>query len=283
MEMNDQQGFNERCRVVASWRPLKSFSWLTVTLSFLLVAGCVTTTDSRFDREASSEKVVDKYVRLATAYIGQGNVDRARFHLKRATELAPDDAAVSAALGLVYQTEGEAELAERSYKKAIQNDEGYSRARVYYGGFLYGKGRFREARDQFAAASRDTEYPERASVFFNLGLTEERLDDPEAAAQAYRRSVELSRGNTEALLALSRSLAATGDYASAARYYGRLMELMDRNSNLRHSPQSLITGIRIAHHLGDRNRASSLGLLLKSDFPDSAEYQQYKVLKADGQ
>lgn len=283
MEMRDRQGLNERCPLVASRPSLKNFSWLVMTLSVILMTGCVTTTDSRFDREASEEKIVDKYVRLATAYIGQGNLDRARFHLKRATELSPDDASVLAAMGLVYQSEGEAELAERSYKDAIESDEGYTRARVYYGAFLYGKGRFEEARDQFVAASRDTDYPDRASVFFNLGQIQERLGDPEAAARAYRRSVELSRGNTEALLALSRTLAATGNYASAARYYGRLMELMDRNPNLRHSPQSLITGIRIATHFGDRNRASSLGLLLKSDFPDSVEYQQYKVLKADGQ
>lgn len=257
--------------------------WFTLALSVVFLAGCVTSTDSRFKREADKEKAIDNYVRLATAYIGQGNVDRARVHIDRATELAPDDAAVLTAKGLLYQADSEDELAERSYRSAIGNDKSYTRARVYYGAFLYGQRRFEEARDQFAAASRDTEYPDRASIFFNLGLAEERLEDLDAAVRAYRRSVELSRGDTKSLLALSRTLVATGDPESAARYYSRLMGAMQRNSNLRHSPESLLTGIRIARHFGDSDREASLGMLLKSDFPNSLEYQQYKVLNADGQ
>lgn len=261
----------------------KGWPWLTLVLTALVMAGCVTSTDSRFQREADKKEAIQNYVRLATAYIGQGNVDRARIHIDRATELGPENPAVLAAKGLLYQSDSEDELAEKSYKAAIANDKGYTRARVYYGAFLYGKRRFEESRDQFAAASRDTEYPDRASVFFNLGLTEERLADFDAAVQAYRRAVDLSRGDVKSLLALSRTLVATGDYLAAERYYGRLIGAMQRNTNLRHSPESLITGIRIARHFGDADREASLALLLKSDFANSLEYQQYKVLNADGQ
>jgi type IV pilus assembly protein PilF len=257
--------------------------WLVAVLSMVLLAGCVTTTDSRFAREADKRKIVENYIQLATAYIGQNNLDRARFHLERATKLAPENPKVLATRGLILQAEGEAELAERSFREAIENDEGYTRGRVYYGAFLFGRGRFEEARVQSSAASRDTDYKDRASVFYNLGRTYEELEQPAEAATAYRRSLDLSRGNTEAILALSRALANSGNYTEAFRYYSYLMDLMDKNPNLRHSAQSLITGIRIAYHLGDQNRVSSLGLLLKSDFPDSLEYQQYKVLIADGQ
>jgi type IV pilus assembly protein PilF len=46
-----------------------------------LFAGCVTTTDSRFAREEDEDKAVANYVQLATAYLSQGNTDRARKHL----------------------------------------------------------------------------------------------------------------------------------------------------------------------------------------------------------
>lgn len=256
---------------------------LMLAVSLFLASGCVTTTDSRFQRVADREQAVEDYVRLATAYIGQGNTDRARVHLDRAKELAPESPAVLSTMGLLYQADSEDELAERSFKAAIANKPGYTRARVYYGAFLFGKNRFEEARDQFAAASRDTEYSDRASVFFNLGRCEERLENHEAAVTAYRRSVELSRGDARSLLALSRNLVATGDYESAEYYYGRLTGLMQRNTNLRHSPESLITGIRIARHVGDLDREASFVLLLRNDFPNSLEYQQYKVLKVDGQ
>lgn len=47
----------------------------------VMLSGCVTTTDSRFSREADRQKALNNYVQLATAYIGQGNLDRARDHL----------------------------------------------------------------------------------------------------------------------------------------------------------------------------------------------------------
>ncbi|MGM0769839.1 MAG: type IV pilus biogenesis/stability protein PilW [Pseudomonadota bacterium] len=254
---------------------------MTVVLAMLLAAGCVTVSDSRFSREEDRDKAVKNYVQLATAYIGQGNLDRARNHLDRALELSPDDAGALSAMALLHNTDGEDELAEESFRKAISSDGDYTRGRVYYGAFLYGEGRYREARDQFQTAVNDTKYSDRASVFFNLGMSEERLDNNDAAVNAYRRAVELSRGDAKSLLALSRTLVKAGDYSAASRYYGRLSTLMAQNSRYRHSPESLLTGIRIARYFGEDNRESSLALQLRNNFPESVEYQQYRVLIAN--
>ena len=86
---------------------------LVVVLLAMFVAGCVTNTDSRFAREADRDKAVRNYVQLGTAYIGQNNLERARHHLERALELSPDDPGALAAMGLIYNAEGEPELAER--------------------------------------------------------------------------------------------------------------------------------------------------------------------------
>ncbi|WP_227663365.1 type IV pilus biogenesis/stability protein PilW [Marinobacter halophilus] len=247
----------------------------------LMLSGCVTTTDSRFSREADRDKAVSNYVQLATAYIGQGNLDRARHHLERALEISPDSAEAQAAMGLVYNAEGDPGLAEQSFKRAISEDDRYTRARVYYGAFLYSNSRYSEARDQFSVASRDTGYRERGAVFYNLGMTEERLGDREAAEAAYRRAVELTRGEARTLLSLSRVLVEMEDYPAASRYYSRLQTMIQRNTRLTHSPESLFTGIRIARHYKDRDQEVSLALLLRNEYPDSAEYQQYKVLIAN--
>ncbi|MBU2952558.1 type IV pilus biogenesis/stability protein PilW [Marinobacter sp. F3R08] len=255
---------------------------LAVMLLTLLVSGCVTTTDSRFSREADRQEALDNYVKLATAYIGQGNLERARFHLDRALDLDPGAPGALAAMGLVYNAEGEPELAERSFRKAISEDSDFTRARVYYGAFLFGHGRMDDARDQFLAASRDTGYQDRGSVFFNLGMTEERLGELEAAVTSYRRAVELTRGDARSLLALSRVSVESGNYNTAARYYSRLISLMQRDQRLVHSPESLLTGIRIARYLNDDDQEASLALQLKNNFPESGEYQQYKVLISNG-
>ncbi|MDN6318882.1 MAG: type IV pilus biogenesis/stability protein PilW [Marinobacter sp.] len=242
------------------------------------MSGCVTTTDSRFSREADKQKAVENYVQLATAYIGQGNTERARHHLDRALELEPHSPQALAAYGLIYNSNGDAELAEKSFRKSISSDGSYTRARVYYGAFLYSQGRLKESRDQFLAASKDTDYKERGSVFYNLGMTQERLGLQKKAVASYRRASELTRGDARSLLSLTRVMVESGDIAGAARHYSRLTQMMERNRRLQHSPESLFTGIRIARHFGNRNQEASLALQLKNNFPESVEYQQYKAL-----
>ncbi|WP_091816117.1 type IV pilus biogenesis/stability protein PilW [Marinobacter mobilis] len=248
-----------------------------------LLAGCVTTTDSRFAREADKDKAIRSYIELATAYLGQGNVERARVHLDRALELDSNRPEALAVLGLVQQSQGDLELAEASFQKALRFQPDYTRGRVFYGAFLFGQERFSDAKVQFSQASQDAGYGERASVFFNLGMTQERLDELDAARMSYQRSVELSRGDVQSLLALSRVLVSQGEFAEAARYYSRLTTIMQRNPNMQHSPESLLTGIRIARHYSDWDRESSLALLLRNQFPESEEYKQYKVLISDVQ
>jgi len=254
------------------------FAAVATLLVALFISGCVTTTDSRFTREADEQKAIDNYVQLATAYIGQGNTERARHHLDRALELDPDSPQALAAFGLIYNSDGDAELAEESFKQAVSNDPSYTRGRVYYGAFLYSQGRLKESRDQFLAASKDTNYKDRGSVFYNLGMTQERLGLKEDAAVSYRRATELTRGDARSLLSLSRVMVESGDIAGAARHYDRLIQIMQRNERLQHSPESLLTGIRIARHSGDGNQEASLVLQLKNNFPESVEYQQYKAL-----
>lgn len=258
---------------------------ITLSVCMLLVsvlfAGCVTVTDSRFAQEEDEDKAVDNYVKLATAYLSQGNYDRSRMHLERALELQPNDAGALATQGVLYQREGEPELAEEAYRKALSSDSGYTRGRVFYGAFLYDRDRYEEAREQFRLASRDTGYDDRASVFYNLGRASEKMEDMDGAVKAYRRALDLGRGDPRWLLALSRSLLATGDYGAASRYYDRLRSMMERNPELEHSPQSLLVGIQIARHLRNYNEESSLALLLRNRYPDSEEYRQYKVILAD--
>ncbi len=247
----------------------------------LVTSGCVTTTDSAFAREADRDEAVDNYVRLATAYIAQSNFDRARDHLERALELDGAEPAALATQGLLYQTEGEPELAEKAYRNALSSDSGYTRGRVFYGAFLYGQQRFEESREQFRLATRDVGYEERASVFYNLGRVNERLGLQEETIDAYRRALELRRGDARAMLALSRVLVDNGQYAAASRYYSRLASMIERNPQAEHTPESLLVGIRLARHFRNHDQESSLALLLRHQYPGSEEYRQYKALIAD--
>lgn len=256
---------------------------MTLTLLTALLSGCVTTTDSRFAREADRQKALTDYVQLASAYIGQGNFERARHHLDRALEIDSSNSPALAAKGLVFANEGEPELAESNFRRAISADSKNTRANVYYGAFLYGQGRMEQARDQFAKASGDTGYRDRGSVFFNLGMTQEQLGDFPAAISSYRRATELARGDPKTLLALSRVLLEIDDVTAADYYYSRLLTIMQRSDRLQHSAESLLLGVRIARLLDKRDQEASLALMLRNNFPESAELRQYKVLMSNGQ
>ncbi len=249
----------------------------------VLLTGCVTSSDSRFAREADEGKAVRNYVQLATAYIDQGNFDRARNHLERALEIKPDSPSALAAMGLIYQREGDSKLARESFSKAIGNDGNYTRGRVYYGAFLYDQKDFSGAKEQFVKASADTAYEDRGSVFFNLGQIHQRLGETENAVNAFQRSVELTRGEPRALLSLSTTLVETGSYTEASRYYSRLMTVMDGNRQMQHSPESLLTGIQLARYFNEWDREASLALVLKNQYPESDQYQQYKALMSNDQ
>ena len=245
----------------------------------LSLQGCVTTTDSPFERDASPVEAKKDYVQLAMGYIQQNNLERARKHADRALQIDPEYAPAKAAQGLIFQQEGEAKLAEQAFRQALNFDPSYTRGRVFYGAQLYSQGRFSEAVDQFSKASEDVDYPERGSVFYNLGRAQVSMGDYQAAVASFRRANELKRGDARTLLALSETLFLTGTFEGSSYYFTQLEDMIRRNASLAHSPASLLLGARLAAQLGDYDRESSYALMLRNTYPKSPEYKQYEAMK----
>lgn len=248
---------------------------LTFSLvSFLLLAvlaGCVTTVQSPFNRKADADKAVQSHVQLGLAYIQEGDYVTAQSRLERALQIDPKAAGAHAAMGLVYQRQGEPELAEAAFKRALSFDKGYTRGRTYYAAFLYEQGRFAEAVRQFEIASEDTAYQDRAQIFANLGLVHARMENLDAALQAYERALSLSRVSPpNVLLAISQLKHMQGKSGEAWQFYSRFLTQVEQG-RVAHTAASLGLGVELAHAVGDRNREASLELLLRNRFPDSPE------------
>ncbi len=88
---------------------------------------------------------------------------------KLAYEIDPNNAEVHEAFALVYQSTGEFELAEESFKTAIRLDRKFSRARNNYAAFLYSQQRYEEAEKQLEYVVQDTLYKARPARFRQPG------------------------------------------------------------------------------------------------------------------
>ncbi|MBE9538413.1 MAG: type IV pilus biogenesis/stability protein PilW [Proteobacteria bacterium] len=244
----------------------------------LSLSACVTSTETVFTEEASPEKTLERRLSLARQYIGNGNWEDAKRNLQLAVEIDPNSAEVHEAFALVYQSTGEYELAEESYKAAIKLRSHFSRARNNYAAFLFSQERYQEAEIQLEYVVKDTLYSSRPQAFINLGLCRLKLFNPQGAEEAFVRSLAMNPKNTIPLLEVAQLRFDADDVNSANRYY------QSYRQNIRQqSPRALWLGIRIAQQLGDRNAEGSYVLALSSLHPDSLEYQAYlRAMNGDG-
>jgi type IV pilus assembly protein PilF len=256
---------------------------LTITRGLLalgllvLISACVTETESVFTDDASPEKALEKRVALARQYIGEGNWVDAKRNLAIAANIDDQNPEVYEAFALVYQSTGESELAEESFKKAISLGKDFSRARNNYAAFLFSQQRFEEAETQLEYVIQDTLYTGRPQAFINLGLCRLQTFDPQGAEEAFVRALSMDRNNLIALLELSQLRFEAKDYETAEQYYATY-----RKRAVRQSSRSLWLGVRIARATGDQDAESSHALALRNLYPDSEEYQAYRRTTVGG-
>ena len=260
-------------RTMAAARELSAafLKRLTVLLMPLLLAACVTETETVFTEPASPEDVMEQRVELARQYIGQRDWENAKRNLKAAVEIDDRNAEVYEAFALVYQSTGEFELAEDRFKRAISLDRNFSRARNNYAAFLYSQERYREAEAQLALVVKDTLYGARPQAFVNLGLCRLRLFDNRGAEEAFLRALAMQRNNSIALLEVAQLRLEAGDNSNAALYYEQYRQVVRQQS-----PRGLWFGIRLAEAMGDSNAQSSYAMALTNLYPTSAEYEAYQ-------
>ncbi len=209
------------------------------------------------------------YVQLGLGYLQQGLSERAKVPLKKALELDASDADTNAALALVFQHEGEPELAAAHFRKALAARAHDSRIRNNYGSFLYSQGQYAKAQQMFRQASADTLYPERSRVFENLGLTAIRLGQRDQAREYLEKALRLDHQQPRALLEMAEMSYEDRHYVPAREFYDRHSQLMEP------SARSLLLGSRLATVFEERTAATELGLQLQRLYPGTPEYQQY--------
>jgi len=256
---------------------MMAWRYLTVLVLAGLATGCISTTTGN-RAEAAPDRGLEQRVTLARSYIGEGNWDDAKRNLRIARDIDPNAAQVHEAFALVYQSTGELELAEESFKATLRADRNLSRARNNYAAFLYQQGRYREAVEQLEIVVRDSLYEARPQAYINLGLARLQINDYTKAEDAFRRSLSMRPQEPLALLELADVMQQRGADEQAMRFYTEY-----RAAVTQQSARGLWLGVRLARALGDRNAEASYVLALRNLYPDSNEHAAYQRMMANGQ
>ncbi|MFC0269784.1 tetratricopeptide repeat protein [Kushneria aurantia] len=153
----------------------------------------------------AADSPASAWSRLGLAYLQRDDIERAQQALERAIALSPADPDALQGLALIYQRQGEEQVADRYFRRALDQRPGFTRARNNYATFLFAEGHIAEACDQLERASNDLEYERRAQLFANLGQCRTQLDQTRAARDAWQRAVQIDPGQTRGWLGLAAS------------------------------------------------------------------------------
>ena len=233
------------------------------------LAGCITVPAGDSARDV--EKAVRDRVAAGMEYLKDEQPGDARRHFSRALQLKDDSALAHNAMALLYRYEGDSENEEHHYREALRAGSDYSTARNNFGIFLHRQGEYEKAAEQFRRAAEDPDYDSRGKAFANLGEALMAAGDNEDAKEAFKRASRLSKGSLRAQLQLARLYFQDENYRQAQRYYRRYTERTETQS-----AAALWLGIRIAHHLEDKDDQSSYELALKRLYPESPQYREWK-------
>ncbi len=242
-----------------------------IMVSAFLLSGCVTTHSGGLPEPAPTERRVEAQLALARAFLSERDFERAREPLDRALKLNAESVEAHVLYAVMSNGEGEPEIAEKYYKKAIKIGPKDAQALSNYGSFLISKRRAEEAVPLLKRAVEDTGYPLRSQAYENLGIAQLRTGDQTAAQLAFARAVSLNREQARSNLELADMAQANGDHVDALEFY------KNYRSNAKQTARSLCLGMRIAASLDDQDSVASHAIALKNLFPNSRAAKNCRV------
>lgn len=243
---------------------------LTTICLLALLTGCATEEPNRSEAAVNMSEMTQRQLDLGVGYLRNGDYPRAKEKLNRALEIDPRNAVVHATFGLLFQLEGENELAETYFQNAVRYQPDSAQARNSYGAFLFSQKRYEEAVEQLEHASENRFYRNRPTVFENLGVAYKQLGDDERAEFAFTRAIQLNPEQARALLELAEIRYTQQNYAQSREYYVRHARVAST------SARTLWLCIRLARIFKDYNEEASCIEALEGIFPASDEYQLFK-------
>jgi len=237
----------------------------------ILLTGCVSETTGGFNVEASTEQAAAAYVQLAQAHYNAGDIQSARHNLDKARKLDDRHPGIYDLLAMIQQWEGDSDLAQENFQRAIRLDRDDSRVRNNYAALLFSQGLYAQACDELALVTQDIDYPGRAIAFENLGRSALRLERKEQAMQAFTRALQLNPDLYVSALELATLRASNEQWDPAWQLLQQYLQSAQLY-NVPYTPQALLTGIQIGDKVGNAALVEDFSLILTTLYQQSPEY-----------
>ncbi len=229
-----------------------------------------TSTDTRDRPTASDETEASRRanvrLELAGAYFSRGQMTTALDEVKKSIAANPNVAAAFNLRGLIYGNLGDHQLAEESFRRAMQLDPKDADVMQNFGWYLCQRDRYDEADALFIRALAIPQYQDSARTLLTQGVCQARGGKADAAERTLVRAYALEPGNPAVAVNLSEVLFRKGD-VERARFYIRRVNAVPTWV----SAQTLWLAARIENKIGNAQGTTEFSEQLRNRFPQSPE------------
>ena len=237
---------------------------IALLVLFFLFTAC-STTPGPVDEEDKNRNAAETNTALGQGYIQREQYEIALEKLKRAVAYDKTYAPAHTLLGILYETIGELDLAEKEYAEAVRYDPDDGDINNNYGAFLCSVGKGKGAEQYFQKALEDPFYKTPGVAYLNAGNCALAQGDVDKADVFLRQSLKYNDKMPSALISMADVNFQTGDYMRARAFLQRFEAAGTWDED------SLLLAYRIESELGDAKAANRYRLELLEFFPDSSQ------------
>lgn len=246
----------------------KSDQILILVSSFLLLAGCISTTTGPAEVEADPEQAAELNYQLGARYYRQGSYALARDRLLYSLELNPRNAVAYSVLALTYEQLDSVRLATEAYEDAVRVAPRNYDILNTYAVFLCRQGDHDEGVKYFERAAEATENDDEEIALTNAGMCMREKPDLAAAEGYFRRALEYKATYGEALINLALMKNQQQDYMSSRAFIQRYLSSNPPSASV------LYLAWQNEVELGDDRATAEYANRILREYPQSAEARQ---------
>ena len=178
--------------------------------ALIALSGCVTETTIIGKNSERQENSIDNAnasktrVELGMGYLNKGQMAPAKYNFEKAIEMAPNNAEAYLAMAYYYQTVGDKDSAEETYKTLLSGHGNDPDVLNNYGAFLCRNRNYAEADDMFMRAVAQPRYLKMDDSYENAGICALQSGQKVKAIEYYRKALSYNPNKVRLLLDLAK-------------------------------------------------------------------------------